>query len=1175
MSQMNHLHHPNKSLVKLTFFKGALALFFTMLLAFQARAQNDIFSLMERTDLRIDEVEAKAAEIFKVTGTGQGSGFKHYQRWLYERKFHLDANGYFIPAENEDRAYHDALRGMGVRLRSTKQWTEMGPNYWSRTSGWNPGVGRLTSVAVHPSDTTVIYVTSPGGGIWKSTNSGSSWTPLIDFVNSSWMNFFHIVIDPNNTSTVYASLNSGGVLKSTNGGTSWAATGSGPSGARQVKVHPGNSSIVFAAATNGLWRSTNGGTNWTQVQTAHKEDIEFMPGNPNIMYASGNNSAGYVWRSTDNGITWTAVGSTSGIANAGRTLIAVSAANPAIVYAVQANGSEFGRLYRSTDTGKTYTTQVTGSATAGTNYFGYETTGTGTGGQATYDMAICVNPLNANEVHIAGIIGWVSTNGGTSFTAETAWFLPNSVGYNHADVHALEWVKGTIYSGSDGGIYKSINRGGDWTDLSAGLGIRQFYRISCAKTDANVIVTGAQDNGSSFRRSTGAWVDWLGADGMDNVISPTNAAVSIGTSQYGSIYKTTNSGGSYSNLTRPNTGNWVTPLVGHPTSADTIWGGWTGVFRSSNGGTSWANIASGVINVTVDVLEVSKANTRYIWATKGTTIYRTTNGGSSWSTLTAPATVTSIYASKYHANRIWITCNSSTNRVYRSNDGGSTWVNLSTGLPAVSARSVVVDEDAHQTVYAGMNIGVYYRDTLTNTWTEHGSSLPLVAINEVEIQKSGNKLRVATYGRGVWESDLQNITPPCTAPSGLTAASVTAGGASLSWTAVSGASSYKVDYKRSTDTGWTVIQSATTATSVSLSGLSASTAYDWRVRTSCSAGNSSYSSGTFTTLSSCGAPASLGATTTTAGAATLTWTAVTGASSYSVDYKTTAASSWTSTAGSSTNSISLSGLSSGAYDWRVRANCSSGSSSWIASTFTVWCASAGTSTAAGFIDYVALGSISRTSVSDAGYYNGAASSTNVKPGSSYTITLSPGYSGAKKNVYFRVYIDYNRDGDFADAGEQVGQKTFKNLTNTTITFTVPTGASLGASRLRVVMSTNAYQGPCVSYSNGETEDYSVNITTTPTQEPDQVVDVQEMQLQVFPNPASESINLRYTLTQDAANAEFRVLDMQGRAVAGSRFSSVAGENLRSIDISTLPAGMYILQMHTAEGRRESRFVIAR
>lgn len=1154
-------------------WKGALA-GLVLLATGQAYAQTDIFQLMERTDLRIDQVEAIADQYFREHGTGPGSGYKHYQRWLYERKFHLDEQGYFIAPEKEDLAYHQAVRKMGVRSRASMTWTEKGPTYWSRTSGWNPGVGRITSVAIDPSDTTVIYVTSPGGGIWKSTNSGVNWTPLVDFVNSSWMNFFHICIDPNNTSTLYASLSSGGVLKSTNAGSTWSATGTGPSSARQVKVHPTNSSIVFAAATNGLWRSANGGTSWTRVETAHKEDIEFMPGNPDIMYSCGSSGTSCVWRSADNGITWTAITSGSGITNTGRTLLAVTAANPAVVYAVQANGSEFGRLYKSTDTGKTFTTTVTGSASSGTNYFGYETTGTGTGGQATYDMAICVNPLNANEVHIAGIICWVSSNGGVSFTAETAWSLPNSVGYNHADVHALEWVNGTIYSGSDGGVYKSINRGGDWADMSNGLGIRQFYRISCAKTDAAVIVGGAQDNGTSFLRNTGSWVDWLGADGMDNVISPTNAAVSIGTSQYGSIYKTTNSGGSYSNLTRPNTGNWVTPLVGHPTSQDTIWGGWTGVYRSSNGGTSWTAISSGVITVTVDVLEVSRANTRYIWATKGSTIYFTTNGGTSWTTLTAPATVTSIYASKNNANRIWITCNSSTNRVYRSEDGGATWTNLSTGLPAVSARSVVVDEDALETVYVGMNIGVYYRDSVTNTWAEHGTGLPLVAVNEVEIQKSGNKLRVATYGRGVWESGLQNIVTPCTAPTGLTAGSVTTSAATLSWGTVSGAASYRVEYKLSTDTAWTLLQSATTSTSTSLSGLSASTSYNWRVRTNCSSSNSGWSSSTFTTLSTCGNPSSLTASTTTSGSATLSWAAASGAVSYTVDYKLVSSGSWTTVSGITGTSTTLTGLSSGAYDWRVQAICSSGSGSQVSGGFIVWCASAGSSTAAGYIDYVGMGAIARTSGSDGGYYNASSLSTNIVPGSSYTITMSPGYSGSRKNVYFSVYIDYNRDGDFADAGELAGQKTFKNLTNTTVTFTVPAGASLGASRMRVVMSTTAYQSPCVTYSSGETEDFSVNISTTPGMQTDGQ-ELAESRLMLYPNPTERELNIVYALNSGDGFAEFRIIDMQGRAVSGSRFAVIAGENRRTLDVSTLPAGIYTLQMISAEGRREMMFTVQR
>ena len=710
-----------------TFLLSLFALFSVSSTVF---SQTNIFELMERTDMKIQDVEAWADAYFARVGTGQGTGFKQYQRWLYERKFHLDENGYYISAEREDRAYYEAIRAMGIKNRAVMNWTELGPQTWTYTSGWNPGNGRLTSVAVNPADTTIIYVSSPGGGIWKTSNGGTNWTPLIDFVNSAWMNIFNLYIDPNSTSTIYASLSSGGVLKSTNSGSTWTTTGSGPSSSRQVKVHPSNSSIVFCAANNGIWRSTNSGTNWTQVSTVSTEDIEFKPGNPDVMYASGSTASGCVLRSADNGLTWTVMTSGNGITNVGRTLLAVSAANPNIVYAVQANGSLFGRMYKSTDSGLNYVTTVIGDPASGTNYFGYETNGTGTTGQATYDMAIVVNPLDANEVHIAGIICWKSTNGATSFVAETAWSYPNSVGYNHADVHALEWINKTMYSCSDGGIYKSTNYGGDWTDLSAGLGIRQFYRIACARTNANVITTGAQDNGSSFRRSNGSWVDWLGADGMDNIISPTNADIAIGTSQYGSIYKTTNAGASRTDLPKPSNGNWVTPLVMHPTSHDTVFGGWTGVWKSVNGGSSWTNI-SPTITVTLDALAVSPANTKYIYASKTNTLYRTNDGGTNWTSVTAPGTITSIFASKNDPSKIWISCNSSTNRIYLSTDMGTTYTNLSSGLPAVAARSVVVDEDAVETIYAGMNIGVYYRDNITNTWTEHGTGLPLVAVNEV------------------------------------------------------------------------------------------------------------------------------------------------------------------------------------------------------------------------------------------------------------------------------------------------------------------------------------------------------------------------------------------------------------------------------------------------------------
>ncbi|HET9057414.1 MAG TPA: fibronectin type III domain-containing protein, partial [Chitinophagaceae bacterium] len=826
--------------------KLLLLIAFAITYAIKTPAQTDIFSLIERRDLTVSQIESLANTYFNKNGTGQGTGYKQFQRWFYEAKFHTDSRGYIIPEETEWNIYRKARQAMLVAPNArlaTATWTELGPKSWNRTSGWNPGVGRITSIAIHPSDTTKIYVSSPGGGIWKSTNSGNNWTPLMDNLSSGWMNIFNIAIDPSNQNTIYAAVAGGGVIKSTDAGVTWAATGSGPVSAKKVLIHPTNSSIVFVTGSNGIYRSTNGGSTWTQVHNQSKEDIEFKPDDPNIMYASGNGSSTSAispfWRSSDNGVTWTSIGSANGIDAYGRTLIGVSPNNPNIVYAVQANGSIFGKFYKSTNAGANFTTLITGNASTGTNYFGYDATGRGTTGQATYDMAICVNPLNVNEVHIAGIICWKSTNGGNSFAAETVWSYPNSTGYNHADVHALEWFGKTIYSGSDGGVYKSVDYGDNWIDLSPGLGIRQFYRISNSKTNSTLFMGGAQDNGTSIYKNTG-WLDWLGADGMDCLISPTDENLIWGTSQNGSIYRSTNGGNSYSGLSQPSPGQWVTPLA-IESNTNTIYGGWTGVYRSTDNGTSWTKLSGTNITTTLACLAVAPSNPQYIYASNGTNLHVTTNGGGSWSTYTTAASVTSIAVSPSNPQKIWITCNSSTNRVFVSTNAGATFTNISGNLPSLTARSVAVDNDANETVYVGMNIGVYYIDNTTTSWTNISSNLPLVAINELEIQNSGGKLRVATYGRGVWETDLNGgTTPTCGVPTNVTATSITNNSATISWTAVTGVVSYDLQYKTSSTATWTTIAGITT-TSQNLSGLTGGTIYNYQLRTNCTSSNSAYS----------------------------------------------------------------------------------------------------------------------------------------------------------------------------------------------------------------------------------------------------------------------------------------------------------------------------------------------
>lgn len=727
------------------------------IISFSASSQSDVYEIMERTDISIDEAKRQADRIFETIGTGRGTGYKHFQRWYYERKFHVDENGFFISAQQEWNKYLQSRPTTESNSTEAGNWTELGPKTWVRTTSWNPGTGRLTSMAIHPSNESIIYVSSPGGGIWKTTNAGTTWTPLVDN-NPTWMSVFSLAIDPANQNIVYAGTSgSNGLIKSTDAGATWSNTGSGPSGTiYKILIHPTTTNILFACTSVGLYRSINGGTSWTQVRSGHKEDIEFKPNDLNVMYAVGNAE---VVRSTDMGVTWNVIGAAQGITNTGRMMVAVSPANPNYVYIVQASGSLFGRMYKSTDAGLNYTTTVVGNPSAGTNYFGYETNGTGTTGQATYDMALDVSPTNASEVYIAGIICWKSTNEASTFTAITAWSLPNSIGYNHADVHGLYWINSTIYSLSDGGIFKSLDAGDNWTDISNGLGIRQFYRFDNSQTNPNVITGGAQDNGSATRQASGNWVDWLGADGMEGLVSPTNHLNLWGTSQNGSIYRSTNGGNSYSSLPRPANGDWVTPLDIHPTNETILYGGWTGVWKSTNSGSSWTNISSGVITSLVTDLVIAPSAPTTIYASRGATLWVTNDDGANWTTRTAPAIINDIAVDPTNPSKIWVACNSTTNRILVSTDGGANWTNISSDLPGIVARAIVVDDATPRNLYVGMNIGVYHQVEGAGSWTNYSDNLPMVAINELEIQASSEKLRVATYGRGVWETPLFDAVP--------------------------------------------------------------------------------------------------------------------------------------------------------------------------------------------------------------------------------------------------------------------------------------------------------------------------------------------------------------------------------------------------------------------------------
>ena len=238
-----------------------------------------------------------------------------------------------------------------------------------------------------------------------------------------------------------------------------------------------------------------------------------------------------------------------------------------------------------------------------------------------------------------------------------------------------------------------------------------------------------------------------------------------------------------------------------------------------------------------------------------------------------------------------------------------------------------------------------------------------------------------------------------------------------------------------------------------------------------------------------------------------------------------------------------------------------------------YCASKGTSVAYEFLDYVKLGTIARTSGADAGYYNGTALSTSVAAGSAQTVSFSAGFVGTAYTEYVKVYIDYNQNGVFTDAGELVVNAA--GSTSTAIrtgSFTVPASAKTGATRMRVVLSDNSATTSCGSYSYGETEDYTVNITggtartsdtTTRLATPNGSAD----KYTLYPNPAANVLSIARPMNADLEQAfSVRVYDLRGAEVRGLRFAD------GQLDVSTLRAGIYMLSVSDAAGTTHQRFV---
>lgn len=436
-----------------------------------------------------------------------------------------------------------------------------------------------------------------------------------------------------------------------------------------------------------------------------------------------------------------------------------------------------------------------------------------------------------------------------------------------------------------------------------------------------------------------------------------------------------------------------------------------------------------------------------------------------------------------------------------------------------------------------------------------------------------------------YHTNTDNITIQyrCIAPTGTSTSGITTTSANLSWGSISGVTDYYLSSKLASSGSWGAEVLVPGNTSSSLTGLTPGTTYNWRVRAS-SCSNFSLTQ-SFTTLSICNTPAPAASAITSTGF-TLTWPVIPGASSYTVQTRLQGASSWISSS-TSTNSRVVTGLlPNSVYEYQVRANCSSGASPFSATqtvTTLAYCSSNGANNNNEWIDYIKLGSITRTSNKETGGYINTGLSTNLRRNTNYTITFSAGFSSTVYREYWDVFIDYNNDGDFADGNEHEVSVNKTGAGNYTANFSVPGNIALSSTRMRVIMNRSNFNEPCGVFSNGEVEDYNINITATSEEEEELINTVTKLDIDfdktktnaevlinnINPNPFTGHINIRLG-KQNSKQVQLTLLNMPGVAVYKQTLS--LGVINHTINTASLPGGVYFLVIENGDSRKIIKLV---
>ena len=728
----------------------------------------DFITVKETRDLTLAERKAK----------------KQFERWAYNWKNKVNVDGTF---PNENQGYFNAgiiddngklviqnSKNRGVL--SNESWVNIGPEQSELNhngySNFIVQMGRLNTLLriKHPTNTNqdVLFVGAPDGGIWKSTDGGSTWSPKLDIVAGIGVTDIKTV--PGTTTANYisrpiyvttgdydgANIKSIGVLKSTDGGETFISTGLSFNLTEQRKLGDLiviDANTVFVGDDGNISKTIDGGTTWTTAYSTGDTGLGIgrAARNGNEIMYTGTYGDLYYTSDYTNDSNWVEIFEPANDLNK-------------MAVTVDDNGDFYiqtmdGQIEKFNKTNNTFT--FLGIIPAGYH------------SQQGFNQTLIVT----NDIIITGEVnGHSSTNNASNWTKTLNGYWSNATSPGtsiHPDHHRMGRLDGTLnfWSVHDGGLsYINFSSTADITPnityKSSKVKVTQSYSVAInPSANDDAIIMANQDN-DAFSKRNGTWYAVALGDGVQGAINYTNSDIRYAGNQSGNILKTTTGfqgqvNGNGNTVQIPGA-NFYYPFEMHKTNPNIIYGGGNEVYKlNGSSGLSIASTNSGLIGT---IRSIATHGNSVIAATDSD-IKFSSNQASTWSVITSPSGASSdITSLDYDATNnqiIYVSYSSyvAGNKIYKTTDGGSNWSNISGDLPNIIVNEIILKQNqTTEYLFIATELGVYYTTNGGTNWTKLGQGMPNVKVTDIDIHYTGDKLIASTFGRGLWSISIANST---------------------------------------------------------------------------------------------------------------------------------------------------------------------------------------------------------------------------------------------------------------------------------------------------------------------------------------------------------------------------------------------------------------------------------